>query len=76
MIFYMGKIKNNICILPKKRQKHLSLTRQSTGGLANERQSDIKNLLGRPQKQTHAFLLSRGSDLLILHDYFQGLQGQ
>ena len=35
------------CIIAKKRQRYLSLTKQVTGGLANKRQSDIKNPFGR-----------------------------
>ena len=41
---------SDICITAKKRQRHLSLTKQATGGLENERQSDIKTPLGRPQQ--------------------------
>ena len=55
--FWIGPVYSNdqqydsgIFIIAKKWQRHLSLTKQATGGLANEQQSDIKNL-GRPQLQ-------------------------
>ena len=48
LFFFMGNVKNSdICILAIKRQRHLSLTKQATGGLRNERQSDIENPLRR-----------------------------
>ena len=53
--FIMGNDQTNeqkdsdTCILAEKRDRNLSLTKQATGGLANERPHAIENPLGRPQ---------------------------
>ena len=63
---------SDIFITAKKRQQHLSLTKQATAGLANERQSDIKNPLGRPQIAVASTFrqLSLVRSLLYFHFWF------
>ena len=62
------------CIIAKKRQRHLSLTKQVTGGLANKRQSEIKNPFGRPYMYPVDAIIQLLNNLSMVYVYHKVTQ--
>ena len=67
---FQRKSDSDNCIVAKKLQRHLSLAKQTTGGLENERQSHIRTPLGRPHQcdpgSNPGVYSKRGQSLLLV----------